>query len=99
MGESNNPTCDASTYVGGMACCRDGTFLLDADQEVPEYVDEVYWKWRFYFTDYVPSKHTSVFHLEWALNGCDSGGPQGIPTACRHIEYDVPKAPSGVPGG
>merc|ERR1712196_243071 len=34
---NKNPTCDVSTYVGGMACCRHGTFLLDADQEVPDY--------------------------------------------------------------
>merc|ERR1719215_2167954 len=80
-----------------MACCRDGTILLDADQEVPPYVDEVFFKWRFYLTDYEPKSQKQAFHIEWALNGCDSGGPQGIPTACSHIEYDVPQAAPGTP--
>lgn len=48
--------------VGGLACCRDGTFLLDADQEIPEPVDEVYFKWRFYFEDYKPEVHVAVHY-------------------------------------
>jgi len=94
LARNSNPTCDVRTYVGGMACCRDGNFLLDADQEVPGYVDEVYFKWRFYFEDWDPRRHVQAVHLEWALNGCDSGGGHA---GCRHIEYDVPKAPAGTP--
>lgn len=94
LAKNKNPTCDVSTYVGGMACCRDGNFLLDADQEIPDYVDEVRYKWRFYFEDWDPKRHTQVVHLEWALNGCDSGGGH---MGCRHIEYDVPRAPPGTP--
>ena len=32
---TNNPTCKASTYVGGLSCCGNGAYLLDADQEPP----------------------------------------------------------------
>ena len=56
LAKNENPTCDVSTYVGGMACCRDGDILLDTEQEVPPYMDEVYCKWRFYFEDYEPKK-------------------------------------------
>ncbi|CAE8678345.1 unnamed protein product [Polarella glacialis] len=91
-----NPTCEVDTYMGGISCCQDGTILLDAEQEVPEAVDEVYFKWRFYYEDYQPPQHISTIHLEWALNGCDSGGPQSNPMNCRHIEYDVPRAPLGT---
>eukprot|EP01065_Artemidia_motanka_P015646 TRINITY_DN19389_c0_g1_i1.p1 TRINITY_DN19389_c0_g1~~TRINITY_DN19389_c0_g1_i1.p1 ORF type:complete len:751 (+),score=147.28 TRINITY_DN19389_c0_g1_i1:315-2255(+) len=96
----HNPTCDVSTYVGGMECCRDGAILLDSDQAVPEHVDEVHFKWRFYYADYdaaTMGRTARIFHLEWALNGCNSGGPRGIPTACRHIEYDATQAPAGTP--
>jgi hypothetical protein len=80
-------------------------FLLDADQDVPEAIDTVRYKWRFYYEDYynpavaakVPlpgsavavANQTELFHLEWALNGCDSGGSVGNPMNCVHIEYDV----------
>mmetsp|Transcript_129827 Transcript_129827/g.277119 ORF Transcript_129827/g.277119 Transcript_129827/m.277119 type:complete len:521 (-) Transcript_129827:100-1662(-) len=94
-----NPTCEVATYLGGMACCTDGTVLLDADQEVPPAVDEVFFKWRFYFEDYNPSIHRPVVHIEWSLNDCDSGGSPGNPKNCKHIEYDVPRAPSSVAPG
>lgn len=96
LAAQKNPTCEVSTYAGGMACCTHGTVLLDADQEVPPGVDEVFFKWRFYFEDYDPAIHRPVVHLEWSVNGCDSGGPQGNPMGCGHIEYDVPRAPSSV---
>jgi len=92
----HNPTCEAETYMGGIECCQDGMFLLDADQEIPPEEDEVYFKWRFYFQDYHPASHKPTIHVEWALNGCDSGGPMGNPMNCRHIEYDVPQAPRGT---
>eukprot|EP00928_Gymnodinium_smaydae_P046073 TRINITY_DN30668_c0_g1_i1.p1 TRINITY_DN30668_c0_g1~~TRINITY_DN30668_c0_g1_i1.p1 ORF type:complete len:406 (+),score=79.63 TRINITY_DN30668_c0_g1_i1:533-1750(+) len=92
-----NPTCEVETYMGGIQCCYDGAVLLDADQEIPPEVDEIYFKWRFYYVDFEPSKHVAAVHLEWALNGCDSGGPAGNPHNCRRIEYDVPAAPRGTP--
>jgi hypothetical protein len=63
--KQNNPTCDISLYSGGLACCRGGTTLLDADQIVPPLVDTVYYKWRFYYTAWDPTIHTNTFHLEW----------------------------------
>ncbi len=78
----HNPTCDVSTYVGGLACCRGDVFLLDADQEIPEYVDEVFYKWRFYYSDFKPEEQASSVHLEWQLG---------------HIEYDVTQSPPGTP--
>lgn len=97
LGALNNPTCDVSTYVGGQSCCAHGTFLLDSDQTVPETVDEVFFKWRFYFEEYDPTVHTTTFHLEWAVNGCDSGGAANGQHNCRNIEYDVVQAPPGTP--
>jgi len=94
---THNPTCNVSTYVGGMECCQDGEVLLDADQQQPEHVDEVRFKWRFYHEPYDVKRHTPLVHLEWAVNGCDSGGPHGASHNCPHIEYDAVKAPEGTP--
>jgi hypothetical protein len=47
--EQHNPSCDITTYRGGMTCCHDGVHLLDADQELPTKVDEFYAKFRFYY--------------------------------------------------
>mmetsp|Transcript_8887 Transcript_8887/g.20380 ORF Transcript_8887/g.20380 Transcript_8887/m.20380 type:complete len:740 (+) Transcript_8887:10-2229(+) len=80
--QTHNPTCDINQYRGGIACCHDGAILLDADQEVPAEEDTVYFKWRFYFTEYNPAVHTPLIHLEWQWG---------------HIEYDVPAAPAGTP--
>ena len=92
-----NPTCDVATYVGGMECCRDNDVLLDADQEQPAHVDEVHFKWRFYHEPYDAAAHTPVVHLEWAVNGCDSGGQRGGRWNCAHIEFDTVQAPKGTP--
>jgi hypothetical protein len=85
---TNNPTCQVSTYVGGLACCRHGTFLLDADQEIPEYVDSVFFRFRFYYEDLQPTTR-AIYHVEWAGNGCDSGISTWTPSGCSHIEFDV----------
>jgi len=85
----NNPVCEAMTYQGGLASCRG--YLLDSDQTVPVFEDEVYFKFRFYFTDYYPSLR-EIYHVEWAINGCNSGaggGPNAL--ACTSIEFDVVK--------
>lgn len=89
--DNKNPTCWASTYVGGLSCCGDGEFLLDADQEPPAFVDEVFVRFRFYFEEYDAAKHQDINHVEWASNGCDSGCGGKCPNGCRHIEYDVVK--------
>jgi len=94
LAKNHNPSCELSTYAGGIACCRGGNFLLDEDQEIPDHIDEVFYKWRIYFEDWDPKVHIQAVHLEWALNGCDSGGGH---KACSVIDYDVPMAPAGTP--
>jgi len=94
---TNNPTCQFSSYVGGLACCLNGQFLLDADQTPPAFVDEIFFKFRFYFEDYDSTKHQIIRHVEWSQNGCDSGGWPN-PYGCRHIEYDIVKG-VGSPAG
>eukprot|EP00051_Salpingoeca_urceolata_P013699 m.173227 g.173227 ORF g.173227 m.173227 type:complete len:766 (+) comp17867_c1_seq2:212-2509(+) len=80
--KQHNPTCDINTYRGGLYCCSDGTFILDANQTIPDPVDEVYFKWRFYHVPFEPETQTPLIHLEWQFG---------------HIEYDVPRAPLGTP--
>lgn len=73
-----------------MACCGGSDpnstkrFLLDADQPIPPLVDEVYFRWRFYYEDErgvrTPPKET--YHVEWQFG---------------HIEYSVPRAAEGTP--
>lgn len=87
----NNPTCQVSSYIGGLACCFNGAFLLDADQQPPPFVDEIFFKFRFYYQDYNPAVHQLIHHVEWSLNGCDSGAGGPNPMACRHIEFDTVK--------
>jgi hypothetical protein len=93
-----NPTCEAATYVGGLSCCHNGAFLLDADQEVPAFVDEVFFRFRFYYEDHNSAKHQELFHAEWAGNGCDSGCGGDCPNHCRHIEWDVVKGQGSKEG-
>jgi hypothetical protein len=93
----NNPTCEVSSYVGGLACCFDKQFLLDEDQTPPPFVDEIYFKFRFYFEDYNPALQQEIYHVEWSNNGCDSGGWPN-PMACEHIEYDVVKGAGSIAG-
>lgn len=59
--KTHNPTCDINLYDGGLQCCGgtdivDGVhtktrFLLDADAEIPPLVDEVWFRWRFYYEE------------------------------------------------
>lgn len=71
--KQNNPTCDISLYSGGLACCRGGVTLLDADQNVTSPLDTVYFKWRFYYTEWDPTIHTNTFHLEWQFGHIEYG--------------------------
>jgi len=94
----NNPTCQVSSYVGGLACCINGGLLLDADQTPPAFVDKIFFIFRFYFEDYDPTKHQVVRHVEWSQNGCDSGAGGPNPYGCRHIEYDIVKGVGSAAG-
>jgi len=79
---THNPTCDINQYDGGLQCCGDNFYLLDADQEIPALFDHVYFKTRWYYEEYVPATMKPTYHLEWQFG---------------HIEYSVPKAPAGTP--
>jgi hypothetical protein len=79
---THNPTCDINQYAGGMSCCRGNQILLDADQDVPPLVSEIWYRWRFYYADHTPATQRQTYHIEWQFG---------------HIEYDVPKAPAGTP--
>ena len=90
LNATKNPTCEVSTYVGGLSCCADGAFLLDADQEPPAFEDRVFFRFRFYYDDWDDDKYADIEHVEWAANGCDSGcSGGGCANACGHIEFDV----------
>jgi len=82
----HNPTCDIRTYVGGLSTCHHGWHLLDADQEVP-WQDQplvYYFKWRFYFQEYEPSRHVSAYGWNTGIGGDTD-------------EYDVPQCAPGTP--
>ena len=89
---TNNPTCQVSSYVGGLACCRHGTILLDTDQEDtrPKHVDSVFFRFRFYYENITVAKKVKpIYHVEWAANGCDSGLSGTSTHHCTHIEFDI----------
>jgi len=54
LNDQANPTCSIGTYRGGLSCCRDGTPLLDKEQEIPwkDQLLEYRLKFRFYFEGY-----------------------------------------------
>jgi len=89
----NNPTCQVSSYVGGLACCVDGSFLLDADQTPPPHIDNVFFKVRFYYEDYKPMEHQPTYHIEWCLNG-GSTAHWPSPYWSPHVEFDIVKGVS-----
>lgn len=80
---TQNPTCFASTYVGGLTCCKHMHFLLDKDQTSPEDVQEYHMKFRFYFSDQA-DKYKHLVRLYWQ-------------TEAFAGEYDVVKCPAGTP--
>ena len=98
---SNNPTCFPELYVGGLACCRNEDLLLDKDQVIPSRVDEVFYKWRFYYEDFDALKHTPTLHLEWQFGHIECTPPPPQPAAAAAnapaLRYDVPKAAPGTP--
>ena len=95
---THNAICNISEYGGGLMCCGGGTFLLDADQEVPEPVDEWRMRYRFYFEEYNGTIDTITRPLD-DTNAVD-GAPQGQKNLFRvwwsteayNNEYDVPKS-------
>jgi rubredoxin len=98
LNATRNPTCKASWYVGGLTCCPDKGLLLDQDQTPPAFVDETFFRFRFYYEDYHPARQQAIDHLEWAANGCDSGCGGKCPNNCRHIEFDVVEGAGSAAG-
>ena len=86
--EQGNSVCNISAYGGGLKCCQGGSFLLDAEQEVPPANDTWRLKYRFYHEDatveeddstaMAPS-HRNVYRVWWS-------------TEATNNEYDVPKS-------
>jgi len=71
-----NPSCNFTTYGGGLKCCTDGMILLDKDQEIPKETDTVMLKTRVYYEEYTNQKQVSEFF--YSLTG-------------GHIEHGVPQ--------
>jgi hypothetical protein len=80
--EQQNPSCDISTYRGGMSCCHNNVYLLDQDQELPTRVDTFWLKFRFYYEelpiDTTKSITKNVFFMFREVE-------------YNHGEYDVPQ--------
>jgi hypothetical protein len=74
---TNNGICNVSAYEGGLMCCGGGTFLLDADQQVPKPVDTWQLKYRFYFEEY--RNQSNAYRVWWS-------------TEATNNEYNVPKS-------
>lgn len=75
----DNAICNITRYEGGLYCCHGGTFLLDADQNVPEKMDVWRMKYRFYFEDPEVNQSKNTFRVWWS-------------TEAYNNEYDVPKS-------
>ena len=56
------------------------------DQESPPFLDEVFFRWRFYVRPYRPATDIPIFDLVWYISAAD-----------HSIEYDAPAAPAGTP--
>ena len=91
-----NPTCDVTTYVGGLRCCHHLNTLLDADQidPWPNQPLEYSLKFRFWFEDFVSQplsstmmqvSHKDLLRLYWQTESFAG-------------EYDVPQGNLGLPG-
>jgi len=79
-----NPTCFYETFNGGLQCCYDGDFLIDAEQEIPPPIDVFYMKFRYYYEKYDPNYHQNLVRLY-------------IQTEAWQGEYDIPQCPPGTP--
>eukprot|EP00949_MAST-11_sp_MAST-11-sp1_P003017 g3017.t1 len=91
--EQRNPSCDITTYRGGMTCCHNGVHLLDADQDLPTKVDEFYAKFRFYYEpDPVPP--VDAWHEEGVTRNAFFLFRE---VEYNHGEYDIIQAPPGTP--
>eukprot|EP01084_Bolivina_argentea_P258907 436667_1 len=81
----NNPTCNSTTYSGGMSCCINGQNLLDPDQEIPSELLKYHMKVRFWFQEYIASNSThnaSHINLERIYQQTEANAG----------EYDIPPA-------
>jgi len=74
---TNNGICNISAYEGGLHCCGGGSFLLDADQEVPAPTDTWYLKYRFYFEEH--AQQANLYRAWWSTEAVNN-------------EYDVPQS-------
>lgn len=81
----NNSICSVAAYNGGLYCCRDKYILLDADQDVPPTVETIYFKYRFYYTEYTPAKQFNLYRVWWS-------------TEAYNNEYDVPPSKADCMG-
>ena len=82
-----NPTCNTRQYSGGLQCCLDGKFLLDADQPPPTELLRYHLKYRFWFQDYTPAdpvKLTPASHINLDRIYMQTENAAG--------EYDIPPA-------
>jgi len=94
-----NPTCDVRTYTGGQIACHHMFSLLDADQPIPWPDKPLTYtlKFRFWYQDYDPARHTTVrySHLGKGTDWSIGAGPMAPGYGA---EYDVPKCSEGMPG-
>jgi hypothetical protein len=73
-----NGVCSIAAYGGGLMCCGGGTFLLDADQTIPEPEDTWQMKYRFYYEEFT-NRTKNTYRVWWS-------------TEATNNEYDVPKS-------
>jgi len=84
--KQNNPTCNSTTYSGGMSCCINGHNLLDPDQEIPSQLLKYHIKVRFWFTEYYPANKSNPNPSHYNLERIYQQ------TEANAAEYDIPPA-------
>merc|ERR1719394_131569 len=77
----NNPSCNITTYTGGILCCRHGNILYDTNQEASETEDTFQVKMRFYYEPY--RKQHNAWAIQWSAAG-------------DHVEHDIVQCPAGT---
>jgi len=88
LGE-NNTSCSPSTYFGGLYCCEDGEYCMDAFKDVPDKPEKSTYHLR-YTIEYEPvSTDTRPLYLAAC---CDATGDVDLP---GNIEYDIPQCAGG----
>jgi len=87
----DNTSCSPSAYFGGLYCCEDGEYCMDAfKDDVPDKPEKSTYHLR-YTIEYEPvSRDTKPLYLAAC---CDATGDVDLP---GNIEYDIPQC---APGG